>query len=206
MRYVPLMGINEALEQLEEIHSRVHRSEVYRGYRSILTAAMGLVALAGAYLQPQFVEPGRPLSFVHYWVIVAGINFLLPLSQILFHYAVYESPLERQKTRLAVGQFLPCLLAGVFLTFAVCKTSEAFIVFLPGLWSILFAMGVYASKPYLPGAIHWMAASFFMGGVVLLALVPSGNSLSPWGIGLDFGLGLLAGAWILYFNLERKKQ
>lgn len=200
------MGINEALEQLEEIHSRVQRSEVYRGYRSVLTAVMGFLAVGAAFLQPRFVEPGHPLSFVHFWVIVALANFLLPVSQILFHYVAYETPLERLKTRMAVSQFLPCLLAGAFLTFAVCKTSEAFIVFLPGLWSILFAMGVYASKPYLPGAIHWMAASFFLGGVVLLALVPSGNSLSPWGVGLDFGFGLMAGAWILYFNLERKKS
>jgi hypothetical protein len=200
------MEIDKALEQLEEIHSHVQRSELYRGYRSILTAAMGLVALGAAFLQPRFVVLEHPLSFVYFWVAVALANFLLPISQILFHYAAYESPLERKKTRLAVGQFLPCLLAGAFLTIAVCKTNENFIIFLPGLWSILFAMGVYASKPYLPGAIHWMALSFFLGGVILLALVPSGQSLSPWGMGLDFSLGLLAGAGILYFNLERKKS
>ncbi len=199
------MGINEALEQLEEIHNHVQRSELYRGYRSVLTAAMGLVALGAAFFQPRFVAAEHPLSFVYFWVAVGVINLLLPLSQIFFHYVAYETPLERKKTRLALGQFLPCLFAGAFLTFAVCKTSESFIVLLPGLWSILFGMGVYASKPYLPGSIHWMAASFFLGGVVLLALVPSGQSLSPWGMGLDFSLGLLAGASILYFNLERKK-
>jgi hypothetical protein len=199
------MGIDEALEQLEEIHNQVHRSEFYRGYRSILTGAMGLVALAAAFLQPRFVDPAQPHSFVYFWLVVATANFLLPMSQILFHYFAHETGLERRKTRLAVGQFLPCILAGAFLTFAVCKTDEAFIVFLPGLWAILFGMGVYASKPYLPGAIHWMAAFFFLGGLVLLALVPSGQSLSPWGMGLSFGLGLILGAGILYFNLERKK-
>lgn len=199
------MGINEALEQLEEIHSHVHRSEVYRGYRSILTAVMGLVAFGAAFLQPRFVEPGKPLTFVYFWVGVGVFNFFLPFIQILFHYFFYENPFERKKTRLAVGQFIPCILAGAFLTFAACKTDEAFIVFLPGLWSILFGMGVYASKPYLPGAIHWMAMIFFLGGVVLLGLVPSGQSLSPWGMGLTFSLGLWAGAGILYFNLERKK-
>ncbi len=199
------MGINEALEQLEEIHNHVHRSEVYRGYRSILTATMGLVALGAAFLQPRFVETGHPLSFVYFWVVVAAVNFVLPMSQILFHYFAHEKGQERRKTRLAVGQFLPCILAGAFLTFAVCKTDDAFIVFLPGLWAILFGMGVYASKPYLPGTIHWMAAFFFLSGLVLLALVPSSQSLSPWGMGLTFGLGLILGAGILYFNLERKK-
>jgi hypothetical protein len=199
------MEIDKALEQLEEIHSHVHRSEVYRGYRSLWTAAIGLLALIAAFLQPRFVEPGQSLAFVHFWVSVALLGFLLPVISILVHYFVNETGLERKKTRLAVGQFLPCLLAGAFLTFAICQSSEASIVFLPGLWAILFGMGVYASKPYLPGAIHWMAAFFFLGGMVLLALVPSGQSLSPWGMGLTFGLGLVAGAGILYFNLERKK-
>jgi len=199
------MGIEEALEQLEEIHNQVHRSEFYRGYRSILVVVAGFMALGAALLQPRLVAPGQPLAFVYFWVGVAVLNFVLPAGQILFHYFAHEKGQERRKTRLAVGQFLPCVLAGAFATFAVCRTSEAFIVFLPGLWSILFGMGVYASKPYLPGAIHWMAAFFFLGGLVLLSLVPSGQSLSPWGMGLDFGLGLLLGAGILYFNLERKK-
>src|SRR5579871_2850793 len=199
------MEIEKALEHLEEIHNQVHRSEFYRGYRSILIGATGLVALAAALLQPRFVNPSQPLTFVYFSVAVAMANFLLPISQILFHYFAHESGLERRKTRLALGQFLPCLLAGVFLTFAVCKTDTAFVVFLPGFWAMLFGMGVYASKPYLPGAVHWMAAFFFLGGVGLLALVPSHESLSPWGMGLVFGLGLLMGAGILYFNLERKK-
>lgn len=200
------MEIDKALEQLEEIHSHVHRTELYRGYRSVLIAAIGVVALVAAFLQARFVDPAHPASFVRFWVGVAAFNFLLPISQILFHYFLYESPLERKKTRMAVGQFVPCLLAGAFLTFAIGQTNEAFIVLLPGLWCILFGMGIYASRPYLPGAIHWMAGLFFSGGIVLLGLVPSGQSLSPWGMGSVFGLGLLLGACILYFNLERKKS
>jgi hypothetical protein len=200
------MEIDKALEQLEEIHNHVHRSELYRGYRSLWIAVIGLLAIFAAYLQPRFVGPNQPLSFVYFWVSAALLCFLLPMIQVLIHYFGSETALERKKTRLAVGQFFPCLFAGAFLTFAICNASQASIVFLPGLWSILFGMGVYASKPYLPGAIHWMAALFFLGGMVLLALVPSGDSLSPWGMGLTFGLGLIAGAGILYFNLERKKS
>lgn len=199
------MEIDKALEHLEEIHNQVHRSEFYRGYRSVLVASAGLVALVAAFFQSRFVLASQPLTFVTFWVTVAAANFFLPAGQILFHYFAHQKGLERRKTRLAVSQFLPCLLAGAFLTFAVCKTDTAFIIFLPGLWSILFGMGVYASKPYLPGAIHWMAGFFFLGGLVLLALVPSGQSLFPWGMGLDFGLGLFLGAGILYVNLERKK-
>jgi hypothetical protein len=141
---------------------------------------------------------------VAYWVAVAAVNMAIPFSHVVFHFVAFESPLERLKTRNAVGQFLPCLAAGAFLTFAVYQTNEAFIAFLPGLWSLLFGMGVYASRPFLPQSIHWMGSSFFVGGVILLALVPTGQSLSPWGMGLDFGFGLLLGAFVLYINIERR--
>lgn len=200
------MEINEALEQLEEIRHHVNRSEVYRGYRSVLTAVVGLLALVEAFLQPRFAAPGQSLAFVYFWTTAAVLNILIPASSILFHFIVYESPLERRKTQQAIGQFLPALLAGAFITFAVCKTSESFIVFLPAIWSFLFGMGIYASKPYLPTAVHWVAASFFMGGVILLTQVPKGNSLSPWGVGLVFAFGMMAAALVLYFNIERKSH
>lgn len=200
------MGIQEAIEQLEEIHGHVSRSEVYRGYRSALLAALGLITFLAAFLQPYFVEPTSPLSFVYFWLGVAIVNFLIPLSHILFHYTVYEKGMERKKTVRTIIQFAPALLAGAFLTIAFCRLSEETVVLLPGLWAILFSMGIYSSKPFLPNAIHWMGAMFFMGGVILLGLVPAGQSLSPWGMGLVFGLGLLAGAFILYFNIERKNH
>jgi hypothetical protein len=200
------MGIEEALEQLEEIHHHVSRSEVYKGYRSVLTALMGLIAFLAAFLQPHFVKAEQPLSFVYFWVAAAALNASLAATPILYHFIRFESRSERQKTLKAVGQFIPCVLAGAVLTFSMCKASEAFVPFMPALWSILFGMGVHASKPYLPSAIHWMAVFFFGGGLYLLTLAPQGLSLSPWAMGLDFGVGMLLGAAILYFNIERKRS
>lgn len=198
------MEIDEVLEQLKEIHHKVSRSEIYQGYRSVLMATIGGLTFLAAFIQSKFMPTAGPKTFVCFWVVVAAINMAIPFSHVVFHFVAFESPLERLKTRNAVGQFLPCLVAGAFLTFAIYQISEASIVFLPGLWSLLFGMGAYASRPYLPQAIHWMAASFFVGGVILLALVPTGQSLSPWGMGMDFGFGLLLGAFVLYINIERR--
>jgi hypothetical protein len=197
------MEIQEALEQLDEIHHQVSRSSHYRGYRSVLTALVGGLALLAALLQPRWVHEGEPLTFVFFWVGVAALGAALPLGHILYHYLAHEGALERRKTRLVVGQFLPCVFAGAFLTISICQLNESMIVVLPGLWSILFALGIYASKPYLPNAIQWMAGSFFLGGILLLSLIPSGSSLSPWGMGLDFGLGMFLGALVLRLNIER---
>lgn len=167
-------------------------------------ATIGFLTLFAAFLQPKIIPTGGAKAFVCYWVVVAFVNAAIPFSHILFHFVAFESPLERLKTRNAVGQFLPCLVAGAFITFAVYQTSEAFLVFLPGIWSLLFGLGVYASRPYLPQATLWVAVSFFLGGVVLLALVPTGQSLWPWGMGLVFGFGLFLASFVLYINIERR--
>lgn len=198
------MEINEALEQLEEIHHHVSRLGFYRGYRSIFVAFTGFSGLLAAYLQPKFVT--SPLSFVYYWVVVAILNFLVSGGSVLHRFWFHESRMERQKTGQAIGQFWPSLAAGTFFTIAVCRFNESFIAFLPPLWLFLFGLAIYSSRPYLPAPIQWAAAYFFAAGLVLLGIIPQGLSLHPWGMGMGFGLGLLGVALLLYFNLERKEK
>jgi hypothetical protein len=64
-------------------------------------------------------------------------------------------------------------------------------------------MGIFASRPYLPRAIGWVALFYFLAGCGLLLLARDGYSLSPWGIGGVFGIGQLAAALVLYQNKER---
>ena len=76
--------------------------------------------------------------------------------------------------------------------------------YLPGLWAVLFSLGVFASRPYLPRIIGWVALYYLVAGTVLLAMAADSTSLSPWGMGLTFGLGQIASGIVLYWNLERK--
>ena len=50
----------------------------------------------------------------------------------------------------AAEQFLPAAIAGMLLTFVLVRTAEAQIWMLPGLWQILFSLGVFASCRSLP--------------------------------------------------------
>jgi hypothetical protein len=84
------------------------------------------------------------------------------------------------------------------------RSGEAVIRFLPGLWAILFSLGNFASLPYLPRSIFWLALGYFLAGVVLLGLADSGLSLSPWGMGLTFGGGHIIAAALMYWSLERE--
>jgi hypothetical protein len=75
---------------------------------------------------------------------------------------------------------------------------------MPGLWSLFFGVGAFASCPYLPRGVLGVGFYFLAAGATLLHLAPSGASLGPWAMPLSFGVGHLVLAAILYLNLERK--
>jgi len=86
---------------------------------------------------------------------------------------------------------------------------------------MLFSLGIFASRPYLPRIMGWIALYYLVAGAVLLALgvesrtvsgwemdltfgFDESTSLSPWGMGLTFGVGQVLSGIVLYWNLERE--
>ena len=52
--------------------------------------------------------------------------------------------------RIAVEQFLPALGAGLLLTFTLQRVAPAQLWMLPGLWQVIFSLGIFASCRFLP--------------------------------------------------------
>jgi hypothetical protein len=78
------------------------------------------------------------------------------------------------------------------------------VALLPGLWAVLFGLGVFASRPYLPRATGWVALFYLAaGGLLLWAADRPGVALNGWGVGGVFGVGQLATALVLHRNVER---
>jgi hypothetical protein len=102
-----------------------------------------------------------------------------------------------------MGQFAPCLVAGTAVTVGMTRAGEALISFLPGLWAVLFGLGIFAARPYLPKAIGWVALFYLAAGFRLLLTAQEGEALSGWSVGGTFCAGQLASALVLYWNLER---
>ena len=107
----------------------------------------------------------------------------------------------REVTRLALEQFAPCLLAGGLVTFVIARTRPESLSLLPGIWQILFSLGVFASYRLLPRATGAVGVFYLGTGLVCLSLGDS--ALSPWAMAVPFGLGQCLSAAILYWNLER---
>jgi hypothetical protein len=104
------------------------------------------------------------------------------------------------------GQFFPCLLAGGLVTVALARpeVQATALPLLPGLWGVLFGLGVVASLPYLPGRAGWVAGWYLSAGFVALFLC-AGPVPSGWAVGLPFGVGQLLFAVVVRFGLPAQE-
>jgi len=200
------MEIEKALDQLSTIHDHLSRTEVYRGLRAGPIALTGVLALLTAAVQPLVVSGNNPVGFVYLWTGLAGICAALCGGVIIYQRRHQFSLFDRQKTRKAAFQFLPGLVAGALVTVIFLKRMESAIIYLPGIWALFFSLSIFASRPLLPRNMGWAGMVFLMAGGVLLLFAPSGKSLTPWGMGLTFGLGQLFIAWVLYRDLAREGE
>jgi hypothetical protein len=198
------MEYTRALSQISEIHEHLAKGEIYRGYHPIPVAVTGLCGLAAALVQDWVVDPSQPLGFVYFWIGVAVVSACVGGAAIVFNYVLRDDPFRRRKTRKVVGQLLPCLVAGLAVTAGVVYVDESAIPILPGVWTVIYSLGIFASRPYLPRSIGWVALFYLLAGAGLLVLARAGLSLAPWGLGVAFGVGQLAAAIVLYSNKERK--
>jgi len=109
----------------------------------------------------------------------------------------------RQSTLLSADQFLPCIAVGALVTLAIYRGAQNVGWMLPGLWSLVFSLGIFASYRQLPTQVFGVGVYFAACGFGCLLWGQGANAFSPWQMGISFGGGLLIGAAILYWTLER---
>ncbi len=199
------MELREALSQITEIRAQMARSETFRGYRSASVGLSALLAFAGAGVQAVWIpQPDNDVrAWLALWIGIAVLSVIVCGGGMARRYLRAPSPLKRQITLLAVEQFLPCLAAGGLLTCAAVMFAEESLWMLPGLWAVVFSLGVFASCRLLPGLTFWVAVYYLAAGIAALALARGEHAFSPWAMAGIFGVGQLLAAAVLYFTLER---
>lgn len=199
------MELGEALERIDTIWAHVARTGVFRGYKAATVGGTGLLAFAAAAVQPLVVhDPPRNLNqYLQLWIGVAAVSVICVAIELATRYVSSDSPLQREQTRRAVEQFVPCLVAGACVTWAVTQFSNQAAELLPGLWAILFSLGIFASCRQLPPPAILVGVYYLAAGVVCLAWARGIQALSPWTMAGTFGVGQLLTAAVLYFALER---
>jgi hypothetical protein len=219
--------LRRALSQIEEIHAQMARGEVFRGYRAATMALTSVVAMGGAAAWQLLFRDGGPLSrglipagsgplapwhlFIAFWTGVAFVCFGLCAADLLLQHRRSPCPTGVRRAWLMVGQFAPSLLAGAAVTLAFIhldgtaaleRTTPRAMSLLPGVWALIYGLGIFASRPYLPRAIGAVGLFYLVAGILQLLRTSVGPPDSV-GMGLTFGLGQAAIALVLHLDLER---
>ena len=197
------MELRDALTQIAEIRQQMARTEVFRGYRSVPVAVSGAVAWVVAIAQAAWLpDPNRDLcGYLTLWIGAALVGIGAAGLEMGLR-ARRSGAWSREITWLAVEQFLPGLVAGALTTFVLVRCAEESAWMLPGLWSIFFSLGIFASCRLLPRATFGVAVFYLVAGLAVLALAQGEWALSPWAMGIPFGVGQLLAAAVLYHTLE----
>ncbi len=199
------MELREALTQITEIRLQMARTEVFRGYRAVPAAFSGVVALLAAAVQSLAVQdPVQQINaYLGLWIGAAVISGMSAVLEMGVRARNATSPLTRELTFLAMEQFCPCLVAGALVTMVVVHSAPESAWILPGLWQVLYSLGIFASCRLLPRSMFGVAVFYLLTGLGTLTLMQGQRALSPWAMGLPFCVGQLLAAAVLYRTLER---
>ncbi|MEM9368416.1 MAG: hypothetical protein AAGD07_20675 [Planctomycetota bacterium] len=199
------MNLGDAIQQISDIRQQMAKREVFRGYRSMTVGFSGVLALTGAAFQSRWLgSPPSDLSrYLCLWVGIALASASIAVVELLIRAKRAGPGLMREMTRLAAEQFLPCLIIGAVLTLFIYRDAPQVAWMLPGLWSLLFSLGIFASWRMLPSPVAWAGLYYVASGLCCLRWGQGEQSLAPWQMAATFGGGQLLCATILHWNLER---
>src|SRR6185503_6126440 len=199
------MELDEALSQISQIRQHMANASVFRGYRSATAAFSGLVAIAASCAQALWVEYPywNTRGYLTVWLAAALISVGAAAAEMISRCIRSQSALQKEMALAAAEQFIPSLVSGALLTFVMVKYAYPQIWLLPGLWAILFALGVFASRRVLPKLVAIVGGYYLLAGLVCIAMTDERSAFSPWTMGLIFAPGQFLAAGVLWWTLER---
>jgi len=199
--------LHKAIGDISSIRMQVARSTEFRGYGPATLAATGVFAMAAAAVQARWI-PDPANSFPAYlglWITTAILSAGLIGSQMRARTRRIHSGMADEMIRMAVEQFLPSVAAGALLSFVIPRYAPAELWMLPGLWQVTFSLGVFSSCRFLPRPMLAAGAWYLATGLGCIVL--AGNrALSPWTMGVAYGVGQLLVAGVLYFNTSETES
>src|SRR5262249_31537200 len=197
-----MSDLDKALAEIGQIRSQIARGTEFRGYGPSTVAATGVLALIAALGQAQLIDDpvGRIAAYLALWVATAAASAIIIAVEAVTRSRRIHSGLAQEMIQSAVEQFLPALVAGVLLTAVLLRFAPETVWMLPGLWQIMFGLGVFASCRFLPRPMFAVGVWYLAAGLACLAIESLHQSLSPWSMGIPFGVGQLLVAFILQYN------
>ena len=200
--------VREALSEIQSIRGYLARHTQFRGYGPLTLASAGVLALVLASLQERWRVDLRhdTAPFLAMWIGLAAVAVALISLETFARTRRLHSSMALPMMQAAIEQFLPALVAGILLTAVLARAEPRALWMLPGLWQMLFALGVFASCSFLPRATFWVGVWYLATGMACLAIGPDVPAAAPWEMGIPFGLGHLMVAGVLQFGYRRNYE
>jgi hypothetical protein len=195
--------LQQALSEIHSIRTQVAHGTEFRGYGPASIAASGVLALLVAAVQTQWMaKPGKAdlTVWLGVWGGTAVISMLLTGIETFARSRRMHLGFAREMVQSAVAQFLPAVMVGFLLTVVVMRVAAEECWMLPGLWELIFSLGVFASCRFLPRQMFGVGVWYLGAGLFCLAAASATRTLSPWAMGIPFGVGQLLVAAVLRFG------
>jgi len=196
--------LNRALIDIRNIRRQVAQATEFRGYGPLTLSATAVLALLAGFVQSRWLpQPAsNPVQYVALWLTTALLCAALIASQMIGRAKRLHSGMADEMIRMAVTQFLPASIAGLVLPFVLLRVSGDVFWLLPGLWQIVFSLGVFASCRSLPRPMMLVGSWFLVTGLASVALGDA-RALAPATMSGAYGIGMTLVAVILYVSAQK---
>lgn len=203
-----MRDLDRALADISEIRSQIARGAEFRGYGAATLAATGVFALVAALIQPHLIyDPARaPLLYVGLWAATAVLSLVVIAAETIARSHRVHSGMAQEMILSAAEQFLPAGIAGVLLTAVLLRFAPEALWMLPGLWQVVFALGVFASCRFLPRPMLLVGGWYLAAALASLVLARGSHAFAPWAMGAPFAIGQFSVAAILQLYAWRGRD
>ena len=200
------MELHDALTQISDIRRQMARAHVFRGYRAATAAASGVIALLAAAIQRSWApNPFQDVvPYLTIWGSAAFLSLLLVGVEIATRHIRSGSVLQRELSLATIECLTPSLVAGALLTLALVAYARSGMWLLPGLWAILFSLGLFSCRRVMPGGIVIPAGYYLLAGLICITMTQGAGAFSPWSMVWTFGVGQFLTAGVLFGSRERR--
>jgi hypothetical protein len=198
-----MKDLQQALSAIQSIRSQVAHGTEFRGYGPASIAVSGILALLVAAIQAQWtaIHAKTDLSiWLGIWAGTAAVSVFLTGVETFTRARRVHRGFAKEMVQSAVAQFLPAVVVGFLLTVVMVRVAAQECWMLPGLWQLIFSLGVFASCRFLPRQMFAVGVWYLVAGLFCLVAGSAAHALSPWMMGIPFGVGQLFVAAVLQFG------
>jgi hypothetical protein len=193
-----MTDLQKALADIGNIRATLAAGTMFRGFGPTIIAVTGIMALATATVQSLLLPPVHdPMTFVAVWTGLAIICAVLIGGEMVARTKRHHGGLADAMLLNTIEHFLPIGAAGIVVCVVLLKWAPDSVWLLPGLWQLLIGVGLFVALRFLPRPLAVAAGWYFLVGAVVLGLSAQSRTLSPWAMGVPFGVGQLLAAALL---------